>query len=125
MAQAQHIFDGTGIQVTSAGRPYLGAPLSSLDFITDYMQDRTSEWVQDLYHMSSFAATQPHAAFAVFVHGFLSKLNYYLWTTPNINDLLSPLQLAICQKFLPTVIPNPYRVRIVQSSHIPWWAWNL
>ena len=29
LAQAQRIFDGTGIQITSAGQPYLGAPLSS------------------------------------------------------------------------------------------------
>ena len=27
LAQAQCIFDGTGIQIMSAGRPYLGAPL--------------------------------------------------------------------------------------------------
>ena len=107
LAQARHIFDGTGIQITSAGRPYLGAPLGSWDFIADYTQDHVSQWVQGLFHLSSFAATQPHAAFAVLVHGFLSKLNYYLRATPNIDDLLSPLELAICHKFLPTVIPHP------------------
>ena len=107
LAQTQCIFDCTGIQTTSAGRPYLGAPLGSWDFIADYMQDCVSQWVQGLFHLSSFAATQPHAAFAVLVHGFLSKLNYYPRTTPNINDLLSPLELAIRQKFLPTVIPHP------------------
>ena len=107
LAQAQRIFDGTGIQIMSAGQPYLGASLSSWDFIADYIQDHVSQWVQGLSHLSSFAATQPHAAFAVLVHGFLSILNYYLRTTPNINDLLSPLELAIRQKFLPTVIPHP------------------
>ena len=94
-AQARRIFDGTGIQITSAGRSYLGAPLGCRDFIADYTQDHVSQWVQGLSHLSSFAATQPHAAFAVLVHGFLSKLNYYLRTTPNIDDLLSPLELAI------------------------------
>ena len=33
LVQAQHIFNGTGIQITSAGQPYLGAPLGSRDFI--------------------------------------------------------------------------------------------
>ena len=42
LAPAQHIFDGTGIQITSAGQPYLGAPLGSRDLITDYMQDHIS-----------------------------------------------------------------------------------
>ena len=96
-----------GIQITSAGRPYLGTPLDSRDCITDYMQDCVSQWVQGLSHLSPFAATQPHAAFAVLVNGFLSKLNYYLQTTPNINNLLSPLELASRQTFLPTVIPHP------------------
>ena len=50
---------------------------------------------------------QPHAAYAVLVHSFLAKLNYYLRTTPNIHDLLSLLELAICRKFLSTVIPHP------------------
>ena len=72
MAQAQCIFDGTGIQITSAGRPYLGALLGSQDFIADYTQDRVSQWVQVLSYLSSFTATQPYAAFAVLVHRFLS-----------------------------------------------------
>ena len=52
-------------------------------------------------------ATQPHAAYAVLVHGFSSKWNYYLRTNPNINDQLSPLELAIRQQFLSTMIPHP------------------
>ena len=68
-------------------------------------QDCISQWVQGLSHLSSIAATQHYVAYAVLVHGFFSKLNYYLQTTPNINDLLSPLELAICQKFLTTMIP--------------------
>ena len=50
---------------------------------------------------------QLHAEYVVLVHAFLSKLNYYLRTTPNIHDLLSLLEFAIRQKFLSTVIPHP------------------
>ena len=42
--------------------------------------------------------------YAILVHGFWSN---YLRTTPNIHDLLSLLELAICQKFLITMIPHP------------------
>ena len=42
--------------------------------------------------------------YAVLVHGFWSN---YLWTTPNIHDLLSLLELAIHQKFLFIMIPHP------------------
>ena len=33
LASAQRIFGGSGIQITSAGRPYLGAPIGSQDYI--------------------------------------------------------------------------------------------
>ena len=102
-----HIFDGTGFQITSADQPYLGVPLGSQDFITNYAQDRITQWVQGLSHLSFIAVTQPHVAYAVLVCGLLSKLNYYLWTTPNIHDLFCPLELAIRQKFLSTMIPHP------------------
>ena len=46
LAPAQRIFDGTGIQIMSAGRPYLGVPIGSQDFITDYTQNHISQWVQ-------------------------------------------------------------------------------
>ena len=94
-------------QITSAGRPYLGAPIGSPDYITDFTRNRVSQWVQGLSQLSSIAVTQPHAAYAVLVHGFSSKWNYYLRTNPNINDQLPPLELAIRQQFLSTMIPHP------------------
>ena len=72
LAPAQRIFDGTGIQITSAGWSYLGVPFGSQDFITDYTQNRISQWVQGLSQLSSIAVTQPHAAYGVLVHGFSS-----------------------------------------------------
>ena len=68
LAPAQRIFDGTGIQITSAGRPYLGVPIDSQVFITDCTKNdknRISQWVQSLSQLSSIVATQPHAACAV------------------------------------------------------------
>ena len=90
------MFAGMDIQITSAGRPYLGAPIDSQDFITDFTQNCVSQWVQGLSQLSSITVTQPDAAYAVLVHGFSSKWNYYLRTNPNINDQLHPLELAIC-----------------------------
>ena len=36
LASAQRIFDGSGIQITSAGWPYLGAAIGSQDYIRNY-----------------------------------------------------------------------------------------
>ena len=105
LASAQRIFDGSGIQITSAGWPYLGAAIQ--DYIRSYTQDHVSQWAQGLSQLSLIAATQPHAAYAVLTHGFSSKWKYFLRTNPHIGDLLSPLELEIRQQFLPTLIPHP------------------
>ena len=69
LSSAQRIFDGSGIQITSAGRPYLGAAIGSQDYIRNYTQDHVSQWAQGLSQLSLIAATQPHAAYAVLTHG--------------------------------------------------------
>ena len=50
--------------------------------------------------LSSIAHTQPHAAYAAFTHGLMSKWTYLTRAIPNIGDLLSPLEDIIGQKFL-------------------------
>ena len=66
---AQHLFSGTGIQVTSDGRPYLGAALDSSSFIKEFTQQRISEWIAGVSRLSHFADTQPHASYSAFTHG--------------------------------------------------------
>ena len=90
LASAQRIFDGSGIQITSAGRPYLGAAIGSQDYIRDYTRDHVSQWAHGLSQLSLIAATQPHAAYTILTHGFSSKWKYFLRTNPHIGDLLSP-----------------------------------
>ena len=107
LVPAQRIFNGTGIQITSAGRPYLGAPLGSEDFVMDYTQTQISQWIQGLSQLSLIAVTQPHAAYAVFVHGFSSKWNYYLRTNLVSDEQASPLEHVIRHKFLSTMVPHP------------------
>ena len=53
--------------------------------------------------LSSIAATQPHAAYATFIHGLISKWTYLVRTTPDIEDLLQPLENAIRQQLLPSL----------------------
>jgi len=42
---ARRVFAGTGVQITSVRRPYLGAALGSTTFINDLIQQRVNEWI--------------------------------------------------------------------------------
>ena len=59
-----------------------------------------SEWVDAVERLSSIAHTQPHAAYAAFMHGLMSKWTYLTRAIPNIGDLFSPLEDVIRRKFL-------------------------
>ena len=92
LASAQHISDGSGIQVTSAGWLYLGTAIGSSHYVR-YTQDLISQWAHGLSQLSLIPVPQPHAAYKVLTHEFFLKWKYYLQTNPNISDLLSLLSL--------------------------------
>ena len=97
---AKEVFQGTGISVTEEGKRHLGAAIGTQPFVERYVMQRVSEWVNAIERLSTFAHTQPHAAYAAFTHGLMSKWNYLLRTVPNIGDLLKPLEEVIRRQFL-------------------------
>jgi len=105
--RAQDTFVGIGIQITSTGRPYLGAPLGSVLFTKEYAAQCAKEWSESLNRLVSFAFTQPHASYSAFTHGFSSKWTFFLRTTPEIPESFLPLEQVIHHHFLPCLVPHP------------------
>ena len=53
--------------------------------------------------LSGIATSQPHAALAAYIHGLVHKFTFLGRTTPNIEQLLHPLEECIRAKFIPSV----------------------
>ena len=53
--------------------------------------------------ITEIAKTQPHAAYAVYMHGEQHKYTYFLRTINNIKDLMKPLDDIITNEFIPTL----------------------
>ena len=98
--KAEEVFKGTGISVTNEGKIHLGAAVGTQAFIEGYVMRKVSDWVNAIERLSSFSLTQPHATYAAFTHSLKNKWIYLSRVIPNINDLLSPLEDVIRQKFL-------------------------
>ena len=49
------------------------------------------------------AKTQPHAAFAAFIHGYVHKFNYLCRTVPNVDHALQPLEDQIRSQLIPVI----------------------
>ena len=107
LAIATTLFANTGVQVTSEGRPYLGAAIGTQEFVISHVQDRVTKWTKELDNLATIAVTQPHAAHAAFTHGLSSKWSYLSRTIEGISTLLQPLESVIRSKLVPTLTCQP------------------
>ena len=98
---ASSMFDESSVNITTDGRPILGSPVGKVEYISTFVKGKVKEWVREVEKLSDIADSQPHAAYGAITHGFTSKWAYLSRTTPDIGDLLLPLEHAIRTSLLP------------------------
>ena len=101
LSQAKELFHDSEVNITSEGRPYLGAALGSEEFCDQFVKTKVTEWQQELTLMAKVATSQPHATFAAFIHGYVHKFTYLSRTTPIQDHLLQPLEDVIRTQLIP------------------------
>ena len=79
-------FTDTGVNVTSDGRPYLGAAVGSRKFVEKHVESKVNSWLSCVCNLTTIAKTQPHAAYSALTHGLLSKWTYLCRAVPNIRS---------------------------------------
>ena len=93
--KAVKAFANTNISITAHGKGHLGTAVGSVDFRDEFVSGKVQEWCKDILLLSEVALSQPHAAFAAYVHGQASKWSYISRTIPEIGHLLQPLEQVI------------------------------
>lgn len=101
--EAKCVFQDTGICITTEGKRHLGAAIGSSSFVERFVSKKVDEWSEEVEKLASVAGSQPHAAYAAFVHGTKHKWSYLCRTVPNCGHLLQPLEEAIQQKLIPAI----------------------
>ncbi len=101
LTRAKTIFQDTPVNITSQGRPYLGAALGSKEYCEQYTAKKVNQWLDELLVLTEIATTQPHATYTAYIHGFVHKFTYLSRTMANINHTLQPLEDIIRQKLIP------------------------
>ena len=91
------------MQITTDGKPHLGAPIGSPDFRKQFVDQKVQEWCNEVRVLSLIAHSKPHAAYAAFTHGMISKWTFLLRTIPDIQENLQPLENTIHSTFIPAV----------------------
>ena len=101
---AKELFEGTCLNITTAGKRHLGAAAGSEDFRKEYATKKVNEWVSEIEKLSKYAESQPHAAFAAYVHGEQSRFTYFMRTIPEMEAYITPLDDIINGKLLPSIL---------------------
>ena len=102
-AEAQVIFQDTGVNITKEGRRHLGAAIGNDEFVSKYVGDQVKDWQQQIYDLINIAKSQPQCAYAAFRHCLSSRWTFLIRTVPGIDDLLKPLEETIRHKFIPAL----------------------
>lgn len=106
-SEAEFIFEGTDVQITCEGRPYLGAPLGCSAYIKNFVTQKVQQWSSELRMLSDICSTQPHAAYAALTHGLSSKWLFLSRTTPNISHHFQSLDAVLCSALIPNLTNRP------------------
>ena len=70
--QAERIFEGTGIKITSEGKRHLGSALGTSNFVKRYVQKKVETWQAEIGILSTIAKSEPHTAYSALTHGLTS-----------------------------------------------------
>ena len=100
---AVRLFADTGIQVTSDGNRYLGSAIGTPDYIHGFIQEKANEWCKQIETLSSFARTQPQAAYTTFVRALSCRWTFLCRVLPDASSGLDQLEHAIVTKLLPAL----------------------
>ena len=69
-----------------------------------FVEKKVLTWISALKRISQIAATQPHAAFAVFTHSLQRQWTFLSRSMPELSLLLQPLETEIRLSFLPSLL---------------------
>ena len=60
---------GTNVNITVQGKRHLGAAIGARKNTEQYVSDKLRTWTLEVNQLADIATSQPHAAYATFVHG--------------------------------------------------------
>ena len=76
ITNTKDIFHDTQVNISSHGKPHLGAALGSAVFTTEFVSVKVAQLNEELSLLVEVARVHPHAAYAACVHGCIHKWSF-------------------------------------------------
>ena len=103
LEQALDIFKGTGVNVTSAGRKYLGGAIGANEFQQNHIRQLVSSWTSKIEKLATIAKSEPQAALAAFNSGLKHKFTFHMRSMKAVKDHVQPAEDAIRNLLIPAL----------------------
>ena len=101
---ATELFNGTGIEITTSGERHLGAVIGSQEFRDKFVNEKIKEWVADVEQLSTIAKEEPQLVYSAYTKAMCMRWGFLQRTVPNSKDYFGPLEEAIREKLIPSII---------------------
>ena len=92
-----------GVHVTADGSRYLGSFIGTKKATESYVDTKVKEWINDIEDIINAAASEPQFAYSAYYYGVMRKWSFIMRTTPDISDLLAPIERVIKSKLIPAL----------------------
>ena len=117
--KAREIFKKSSVEVLTEGHRVLGSVVGSQKFVEQYVSGLVEEWLAELQTLSDIAKTEPQAALSCLTHGLQSKYTFLLRTTPDIIELVQPIQTFIEDTLLPNIFGRALSDELMRVAKLP------
>jgi hypothetical protein len=101
--EAENLFMDCPINITTSGKRHLGATIGTQEFKTSYIDEKVTAWCKRLEKLSEIAKSEPHVAYAAYIHGEQHRYTYFARTIADISLNLQPVDEIIENKFIPAL----------------------
>ena len=85
-------FAGSGVNMTTEGKRYLGAPLGTTSSKESAIAAKVNQWVKEIDQLAEIAHSQPQSAYCALTNGLMSRWNYLMRIVPDLGDKLKPIE---------------------------------
>ena len=103
LEEAQRIFSGTNIKITTKGKRHLGAAIGSEIYRKEYINEKIDTWIRKIQLLSEIAAFAPQEAYTCFTSGYKHKLNFCMRTIPSIGEDLKRIDEILTPKLIAAI----------------------
>ena len=91
------------VNITTEGQRYLGSFIGTEEGKRQFVKNEVQKWAEEISTIAEIGRTEPQLAYSAYTVGISKRWSYLLRTTPDIADLLEPIEETITRDLLPAI----------------------